>query len=163
MSHRDICIAVAAWVLSQPHTGLVAWEIKLGRSILDVLGVSTKRSNDPRITVCECKRTRSDLLSDLKKQKLLKYQTHGTHYYLAATPEALRLDKLSTSEVLGDLHDRLLPVHWGVLSVASDGFIRVLRAAKRHRPTPGNSIVSLTKKMARQHMYNRLRDLGIIT
>jgi hypothetical protein len=141
---------------------MVGWEIKFGKSILDVVGVSTKGRIDKRITIIEVKRTRSDLLADLKKGKLLKYEAQGTHCYLAATPEALRLDKLTATEVLQDLQDRGLPAHWGVLSINDSKTVHVVRSCKRHRPTPTATLQALVGKIGRASMWRYMESLGIV-
>lgn len=75
----------------------------------------------PRIAIAEVKRTRSDLLADLRAGKLLRYAEVATHLYLAATDEALglagdeRLTRERTAKVLADLAEHGLPRTWGVL------------------------------------------------
>lgn len=62
-----------------------------------------------RVVVVEVKRTRADLLADLREGKMLGYGANATHAYLAATPEALG--------ALEDLEARRLPTSWGVLEL----------------------------------------------
>lgn len=79
------------------------------------------RLHRPRIAVCEVKRTRSDLLADLRERKLLRYGEVATHLYLAATDEALgikpgdRPTRERTDQVLRELAELGLPKSWGVL------------------------------------------------
>lgn len=75
----------------------------------------------PRIAIAEVKRTRSDLLADLRAGKLLRYAEVATHLYLAATDEALGLaagerpTRERTARVLTELGELGLPKGWGVL------------------------------------------------
>jgi hypothetical protein len=75
----------------------------------------------PRLAVAEVKRTRADLLGDLRAGKLLKYQAQASHCYLAAHVEALGVEQNTMhrpgvrEEALHDLEMRGLPRTWGVL------------------------------------------------
>lgn len=158
MTHREICFLVSGWLLSQSNIQHVAYEMKYQRSVFDVIGLGTKSKIDKRITIVEVKASRSDMLQDLKKGKLLKYEAQGTHCYLAATAEAYRTDKLNTLE---DLASRGLPNHWGVLLV-SPGYVQVLRSARRHRPTSMYQLNTLLSKVARRNMYQLFTQLGIV-
>ncbi len=160
LTHRSLCNRVAGWLMSQKTTQLVAIELQYNRCVLDVIGIGYRGRIDRRVTICEVKRTRADLLQDLKKKKLLKYEQHGTHCYLAATPEALRYDRLTSTEVMADLTARGLPSHWGVLCVGDT--VQVLRGVRRHRPTPQSTLDALTKRIARKWMWFGLTTLGIV-
>lgn len=65
----------------------------------------------PWIRAVEVKRTRPDLLQDLRAGKLLRYECQATHCYLAATAEALGDDGPE------QLTARGLPRTWGVLKL----------------------------------------------
>lgn len=75
----------------------------------------------PRIAIAEVKRTRSDLLADLRAGKLLRYAEVATHLYLAGTDDALGLaagerpTRERTARLLAELGEHGLPRTWGVL------------------------------------------------
>lgn len=79
------------------------------------------RLHRPRIAIAEVKRTRPDLLADLRAGKLLRYAEVATHLYLAATDEALGLaagerpTRERTARLVADLGELGLPRGWGVL------------------------------------------------
>lgn len=81
-------------------------------------GISDKPQR-PRVTVMEVKRTRSDLLADLRAGKMLAYEQTGQACYLAATAEALKGDTVKA--ILADLTARGLPTGWGVVRLSSSG------------------------------------------
>ena len=116
-THRDLCKITAAYAIKQYWCNLACWELRLNkRSVADVIALSTAKSNKhPRLAIYEVKRTRADLLQDLKARKILKYSQRATHCYLAATKEALGLDKKTTSQVLTDLKQKGLPLSWGII------------------------------------------------
>lgn len=85
-----------------------------------------KRPPKPRLHVVEVKRTRADLLSDLRAQKMLKYEALATHCSLAATAQALGIDEgkswgLDRQAVCGALEMKGLPRHWGVVVLVNQG------------------------------------------
>jgi hypothetical protein len=159
MTHRNLCIEVGRWFIGQSWCQLTGWELKYNFGFADVVAL-TLRDKDPnrRIAVAEVKRTRSDLLQDLNKKKLLKYEKGTTHCYLAATPEALRLDKVSEQECLEDLTKLGLPKSWGVLVI--DQGVRSIRSAREINKPNLLRIKALTKRIARSHMYRMLNDTG---
>lgn len=123
-THRALQGVVLRWMLAQDWCQVGAVEVKN----LDVLGVSLPahlrpsrrtRFPKPRITIAEVKRTRADLLQDLRAEKMHGYAVLGSHMYLAATDEALRWPDRRVigpeDDVLLDLTERGLPKSWGVL------------------------------------------------
>lgn len=76
----------------------------------------------PRVSVIEVKRTRSDLLSDLRAGKMLAYERTGQACYLAATSEALK--GATIKAILADLTARGLPTYWGVVRLTSGDWCR---------------------------------------
>lgn len=117
---------VAAWVTTRKGRRPSPPNLRAGERL-------PEKPPRPRIVVIECKRTRSDLLADLREGKMLGYERTGTHCALAATPEALRItfprmwEPVGVAEALADLADRGLPTTWGVLVVVPRG---------HHDPTP---------------------------
>jgi len=126
--------------------------------VVDAIGVSKPRSKRRRVTVVECKRTRADLLQDLRAGKYLKYEQGTTHAYLAATREALALDKTSVGKAMDDLATRGFPKHWGILIIGPRGGVTCLRAAKQHKHVTTTTVRALVRKMARSMIYRALRN-----
>ena len=136
------------------------------RGVYDVIGLTSKEyARVKKLVAIEVKRTRSDLLQDLRKRKMLKYEVRATHCYLAATPEALRLHKLSVTEVLSDLKTRGLPTHWGVLLLTDNPQkpIKVLRGARKHKSIRTSTIRTLTRKIACSFMYRVMSPYSPMT
>lgn len=83
-----------------------------GGGQLDVLALSSPRwrpprkSSKPRISIYEIKVSESDLRSDLRAGKMLRYECQGTHVHLAAPGHLLDL-----AVELG------LPASWGLVEV----------------------------------------------
>jgi hypothetical protein len=160
-SHRDLCNLAAIWLLDQSNIQLVAVETKFYSGIADVLGITTKEtSTNKDIVVIEVKRTRADLLQDLNKGKMLKYIKRSTKCYLAATSEALNLDKLTIQESIKDLESRGLPKDWGVLLLPSSGkdITRVLRNGRRRDQAKPASLRYLITKIALSYMYKYIAN-----
>lgn len=160
-SHRDLCKISARWLLDQYYIDLVSWELKYQRGVYDVLGLTSKpRSKEKKLVAIEVKRTRADLLQDLRKKKMLKYERRATHCYLAATSEALRADKFSNQEILKDLKAKGLPSYWGLLLLPTTGNAapKVIRGARRHKTIRTITLRTLTRRIARSFMYRVLSD-----
>jgi hypothetical protein len=155
MTHRELCIEVAKYFIETSWCQLMGWEISYNYGYADVVGI-TLRDKDPhkRIAVAEVKRTRADLLQDLNKGKLLKYEKGTSHCYLAATPEALRLDKVTEAACLEELTKLGLPKSWGVLVI--DQGVRSIRSARQINKVNLLRTRALTKRLARSHMYRML-------
>lgn len=91
----------------------------------------------PRLQIVEVKRTRSDLLSDLRAGKMLKYEQLATHCLLAVVPDAvvirqqqLASDRPRHTQILDALADLGLPTRWGV-AVFYTGGPSILRQPRR--------------------------------
>lgn len=116
--------------MSQWYDDRRAWEktAASGGGQLDVLGLTLprwkpKRKTAPRIAVAEVKVSRSDLLSDLRVGKLLKYEPQATHCYLAIT-DGVFLDRHlegayrpRTQTQVDHLAELGLPAHWGIIHI----------------------------------------------
>lgn len=120
------------------------------------------RKGVPRVTVLEVKRTRSDLLSDLRKGKMQAYSRVATHCYVAATPEAL------AGGTPG------LPEDWGIVELRWDlwrglwrgqvvrdrvlAAARVVRRAQPQRPADAAIVWSaawaIANKLANQVLFH---------
>lgn len=157
-THRSLCIAAARWLLGRPGLDLACWELKYNRGFVDAIAVSTKRrTKNKKICIVEVKRTRSDLLQDLNKGKLLKYEKGSTHCYLAATIEALRLNTLNEKQCIEDLTSRGLPSHWGILVYSPDGnMLRSIRKVKKLRNAHKLTLQSIITRIGKSFMYKAL-------
>lgn len=145
-------------MLKQPWAQLVGWELTYNKGFADVIGCTINpRDEKKRICVAEVKRTRSDLLQDIKKKKLLKYEHGSTHCYLAGTREALNSEKLGVN-VLSDLDKLGLPKHWGILELTDE--VKCLRPARQINKLNLNRLSALIRRLARSHMYRCLNGLG---
>lgn len=150
---------VGCWFLEQSNISLIGWEFKYNRGFIDVLGLSLSDRGIQKICVAEVKRTRADLLQDLKKHKLLKYEYGSTHCYLAATTEALRLDKQTEKQAVEELHKLGLPKTWGVLVI--EQVVRSIHSAQQINKPNSLRIRGLIKKVARSNMWRALKANGI--
>jgi hypothetical protein len=170
MNHRQICHSVASWLLKQQAIQLVSWELALDVGVLDVIGITTKNKKYPtRVVVAEIKRSRADLLQDLKKKKMLKYEARATHCYLAVTADCLwtpselaagaHLSPTASTQALEFLASKGLPSYWGVLVPhprTPDDWICMRPArATGTRVTEATS-AAIIKKIALSFMYRIL-------
>lgn len=156
LSHRDLCVKVGRWFIGQPWCQLMGWEITYNTGFADVVAISLKEKKR-RVAVAEVKRTRSDLLQDLNKKKLLKYELGSSHCYLAATKEALRLNKISKEACLKELTELGLPKAWGVLVIDTEyETVESIRSAQQINEPTLPRLRLLTKRIARSHMYRML-------
>lgn len=150
-THRDLCHLVSTWLLSQQTIKYVCWELRLGRGVVDAIGVDPRGK---RIVVCECKRTRADLLADLRAGKMFKYESSSSHCYLAGTAEALGDDPLN------DLTARGLPSHWGVLLLNTS--VTCIRSAKSHRKVQERTVLKTIALIGKSHMWRHMKLMGLI-
>jgi len=150
MKHRELCEEAAKWLLKQNKINLVSFELGWSNGVFDAIGITLPDKNviDPRICIIEVKRTRADLLQDLNNKKMLKYEKHGTHVYLALGPEF-------SSSILDELPKLGLPNHWGVPLFTKEGFISI-RNAKVIKKASQTELNRLTKKIALSYMYRVL-------
>lgn len=160
-THRQLCKLAASWLLDQRSIDLVTWEMRYVGGVYDVIGLTSKeKTKEKRLVAIEVKRTRSDLLQDLRKKKMLRYQRRATHCYLASTAAALRTDKFTNKQVINDLRKKGLPTHWGVLLLPDSpkGKIKVLRGSRRHKHVRSKTLRDLTRRIARSFMYRVMSD-----
>lgn len=109
----------------------------------------------PTIAAVEVKRTRSDLLQDLRAGKMLQYQQVGNVCYLAATREALGFERGSKT-VLADLTEKGLPTTWGVVLLDDEPYS--IRNGRRQR-VPDPAEVRLWRgRLARSLSYRVCAD-----
>ena len=94
-----------------------------------------KRLSGPgQIVVVECKRTRSDLLADLRAGKLRRYEAAATECYLLASMPALGINAhTSLTDAERDHAAPGLPPEWGILTVSPRGGVYPIRPATRLR------------------------------
>lgn len=148
VTHRQLCRAVAGWFARQKWCEVVCWEVAgpsvpdpsrswygvmrhhEGRrgTVLDAVGLSDPTAAGGRIGVAECKRTRADLLSDLRSGKMLDYARMPgvSHLYLAVTLEVLGIDVrpgygVAAEQVTARAEELGLPAGWGLLIVRDYG------------------------------------------
>lgn len=101
------------------------------------------RLGRPRIVVVEVKRTRRDLLADLRAGKMLRCQLDGSACYLMLDAEiAMPLEELAA---LG------LPEFWGVLAFHDAPL--VVRRAKLHREVTVGQVRMWTYRIGRSLSY----------
>lgn len=154
MTHKELTVMLIEWLLSRPGIDLAIDELAFGRGIADAIGISTRLKYKPyKIMAIEAKVSRPDLLQDLQKQKLRKYEAHASHCYLACGPGILRGS--SDEELVEDLHSRGLPDFWGILLADKD--IRVLRRSKRIRPISIATIRKYCTQIGKSYMYKYLK------
>lgn len=142
LSHRELCLSVAYWLRRQRWCDLVSWELAYNDGFVDVIGMSSPlKESKTKIVAVEVKRTKADLVQDLKKGKLLKYESNSTHCYLAATREALGIKYAKEAPTaIKHLVELGLPRHWGILLLPTKGRARpkVLRSSRQiGKPLPG--------------------------
>lgn len=119
-----------------------------------------------RVGVVEVKRTREDLLQDLRAGKLLRYEPYASQTWLAGTSAALRLEGRTAEEVLEELGERGLPATWGVLLLPttktrngllpSGTSVTSLRGARHRRDVPEPELRLRTVEVARSLSYRTL-------
>lgn len=151
-THRDLCKQVTAWFLKQTWCDLASFEISLGEGISDVIAVG--KAIDPKLAIAEVKRTRADLLQDLRNKKYLKYEKNSTHVYLACTKEAF---KYTGDDLFQDLENRGVPKKWGLLLITPCDIV-VLRKASAHRTMSRDVFQAAIRKIARSLSFKQLKE-----
>ena len=154
-SHRDLCKLATAWLLKQSWCDVACYELQVGKGFADAIGVCKPRARSQRITIVECKRTRADLLQDLRANKYRKYEQKSTHCYFACTPEAFR--NMSNSQIKADFKNRGVPDHWGILKFGPGGHLTCIRSAKAHRKSSTTQTRSIVRKIAKSLCYRAIR------
>jgi hypothetical protein len=115
-----------------------------------------------RVVAVEVKKTRSDLLQDLKKRKMLNYERVATECYLAATAEAFGgnvADLIDHPESLKlELAGKGLPDEWGIMLLVPDRFpgVVVLRRPKSLREFDDRHLLMWEGRISRSTMYRAL-------
>lgn len=115
--------------------------------------IEPDRKGRTRIVAIEVKRTRSDLLADLRAGKMLRYEHDGSRCYLAIAEGAL--------PDLSELAERGLPKHWGVLCFHEWGdttHCSVLRHAKPHRTVSVGEVRMWTYRIGKSLAYRVTSD-----
>ena len=154
-THRDLCKLATTWLLKQSWCDLACYELKVGRGFADAIGISKPHAKNHRITIIEVKRTRSDLLQDIRTKKYLKYEAQATHCYIAGTAEAF--GNKTTNQIYVDLKSRGFPDYWGILIFNPRNRLHCLRSARAHRRITYTKIKSLTRKIAKSFCYRALQ------
>jgi hypothetical protein len=113
------------------------------------------------IYIAEIKVSRADLLQDLKKGKLLKYETASSHCYLLGTPEVFITSRSDVANIIADLTSKGLPKHWGILCY-EDQTIHVIRRAQKHTSIREPSVQKALKDMGRINMFRYMKLLGLL-
>lgn len=203
VTHRQLQHAATKWLLKQAWCDLAGWEIDsldavgvqtlgwqlvrevqrdmqirnrqdaadAGRSYLP----QVRRYPSPRVQIVEVKRTRSDLLQDLKRGKMLTYEPRATHCVLAVTDEAMlhkghpnSWTKDEQVRYFNALADLGLPVSWGIcrfkLWTTREGHPAIETVClRRPRATPlreglvlGDYRQRITESIARSLVYRVL-------
>jgi len=142
------------WAVTTEHPGWKTWIERYRQE-------KAKRLSGPgRIVIVECKRTRSDLLADLRAGKLRRYEAAATECYLLATTPALAIaahTALTTAEIeavtaLG------LPSEWGILTVSPRGGVYQIREATRLREPEAWETQAWADRMLASQCFKRSRE-----
>lgn len=112
----------------------------------------------PRLQIIEVKRTRADLLGDLRAGKMLKYERLASHCVLAGSADAfgVKPHEAATPRILDDLASRGLPKHWGVARFYGSSLMMIRnprRLATVITPEDRDAVVS---RIARSMVYRVL-------
>ena len=171
LSHRDYCHSVAKWLLQQQAIQLTSWELGLDVGTVDVIGITTKvKKYDAKLVIVEVKRSRADLLQDLKRKKMLGYEKRASHCYLAVTQDCVwtpgelaageHLKPTAAKSIVKFLQDKGLPTYWGVLLYSPNGagsdWVCVRQARRTSTRITSATLEAITKKIALSFMYRIL-------
>lgn len=155
MTHKELTTKLIEWLLTRPGIDLAIDEMRFGRGIVDAIGITTRPKYKPfKVLAVEAKVSRSDLLQDLNKGKMLKYEQRASHCYLACDRSVLK--NSSYEEFVEDITNKGLPKHWGILIVDKD--VTVIRRAQRIRPISISTIRQLSIKIGKSYMWKNLRS-----
>lgn len=127
-----------------------------------------ERHGPPVVAVVECKVSRSDLLADVREQKLRRYERAASECWIAAPLMAYaapsmraprldveRLEPTGVLALLESLHDDGLPSTWGVLIARPDGSMRSIRDAFRREIEPWE-VVGWAGRIAASYSHRAL-------
>lgn len=152
--HFDLCIDVLRWAVRQGWCDVAAPEVDLDGAVADVLALG-----DGQIRIIEVKRTRADLLADLRARKMVrKYPPRSTHCALALGPDVI--DGRSSREVLAELEALGLPASWGVLRICpgKSWGADSIRAVRRHGDQPEGRHRAMARALGRSLVWRVVRS-----
>jgi hypothetical protein len=158
-SHRRLCEIVAKWSLKQKIYDICSWELQWNNGFVDVIALTSPLKSNGRITSIEIKRTHSDLIADVTKGKLLKYELGSTHCYLAGTKEAFNItNTTSKKEVINKLTEMGVPKYWGLLLLPTKGNAKpkMFRPARQFGKLLPNIQLDLTIQIAKSFAHRIL-------
>ena len=140
INHDTLVKKARSWLINHCRCVLVSTEVVAGREEADAIGFTHHAS-----TLIECKTSRSDFLSDLKKS-FRRHPELGMgeyRYYLAP------LGVISSDEV---------PPSWGLLGLDGRGTIEVKKSDRHavdHRAELG-LLVSIIRRVGKPNKYDTI-------
>jgi hypothetical protein len=158
-SHRQLTKIMAAWLLKSQSIDLVCWEMAYNTGIVDCIGISSKISTrKTKIIAVEVKRTRADLLQDLRKQKMLKYEPNSTHCILAISHKVFKSN--DKKDIKTELKELGLPNSWGIVILPSNRYFEpyMIKRPKTLGQATSQGIHKLTRQIARSFCNKSLRN-----
>lgn len=159
-THYDLCMEATRWAVHQRWCTFAAPEVDLYGAQADVLALGL---SPLCVRIIEVKRTRSDLLADLRERKMQrKYDSRATHTYLALGPDVIA--ERPQRQVI-ELTELGLPRWWGVLQIYPESprgafTLRRPRAKMLHgdtKPLTKRHVDGLTKSLGRSMTWRLLR------
>lgn len=150
VSHRDLCWAACRWALQQRWSDAAAVEVgTVKHGVADVLATG-KPDKAPKLVIFEVKRTRSDLLADLRAGKMEKYGELASHCYLLVHEACLLGDRRDGAEELAALG---VPDGWGILLSTGERrdklYPQSLRTARPLQKVSSALVEVFTRSLAR--------------
>jgi len=119
----------------------------LRHGIADVMALG-RPDKAPKLAIIEVKRTRADLLADLRAGKMLKYAGIASHCYLLVHGDCMQAK--AEVDVVAELDELGLPPEWGILRVRMGGHApRSLRGAKKLQGVSRQLVEVYTRTFAR--------------
>lgn len=145
LTHNEAQKAVVSWIYKQRKYSNIIMELKYQNSIIDVYGLGKDHN---RAIVVEVKVQRGDLLQDIQRGKLFKYEKYSSLCYIAATRDALTTQSIQTDEqIIADLTSKGLKNYWGIAEIQEDLTVRVIRKPRTHRNLAPNQHKAISKKI----------------
>jgi len=161
-THYDLCIDVTRWAVHQGWCDFAAPEVSLGNAVCDVL---TCGHAPLSVRIIEVKRTRSDLLSDLRREKMQRrYERYASHNYLALGPDLFDSTVravVAERTVLDELAVLGLPAWWGVLRLHpgdARGAWSIRRARKSATELTRDRVDRTIRAIGRSATWRLIRD-----
>jgi hypothetical protein len=140
------------WAVTTEHPGWTPWLDRYRQE------KAKRLSGAGQIVVVECKRTRSDLLADLRAGKLRRYEAAATECYLLATMPALGIDAyMGLTDAERDHAAPGLPGEWGILTVSPRGGVYPIRNAERIREPDEWEIQAWADRMLASYTFRAAR------